>query len=229
MGSPAISTFLDAIRKGWIKARGLTSKIVSRNPPLSLHTAFGHLDVVRQGLRSSRIPPPSKALAVTRSPPPPPPSHESPKDFWDSLTPADPASPPFTLTVPRSSCAASDLTGRLPHLSRKGNQYILVTHFCGYIHFTPQASKTPTSCLSSFRSIVDFFSSHGHPLPQLIMDNETSEPLRSYFRSISLPVQFVPPGVHRTLTAERCIRNGKNHLISTFSSTHPDFPPDLWG
>ncbi len=43
-----------------------------------------------------------------------------------------------------------------------------------------------------------------------------------------LPVTFVPPQTHRSNPAERAVRTGKNHLISVFYSTHPDFPDDLW-
>jgi hypothetical protein len=38
----------------------------------------------------------------------------------------------------------------------------------------------------------------------------------------------VPPQTHISNSAERAVRTGKNHLISVFSSTHPDFPDDLW-
>ncbi len=57
------------------------------------------------------------------------------------------------------------------------------------------------------------------------MDNETSLECREYFLSQRLPVTFVPPQIHRTNPAERAVRTGKNHFIS---STHPDFPDDLW-
>ena len=60
------------------------------------------------------------------------------------------------------------------------------------------------------------------------MDNETSLECREYFLSQRLPVTFVPPQIHRTNPAERAVRTGKNHLISILSSTHPDFPDDLW-
>jgi hypothetical protein len=38
----------------------------------------------------------------------------------------------------------------------------------------------------------------------------------------------VPPQTHRFNPAERAVRTSKNHLISVFSFTHPDFPDDLW-
>ena len=62
----------------------------------------------------------------------------------------------------------------------------------------------------------------------LIVDNENSLECREYFLSQKLPVTFVPPQTHRSNPAERAVRTGKNHLLSVFSSTHPDFPDDLW-
>ena len=58
-GSPTLPTFLQAIRNKWIDVPGLTGKIVSQNPPLSIATAQGHLDLVRKGLRSTRPKKPS--------------------------------------------------------------------------------------------------------------------------------------------------------------------------
>jgi hypothetical protein len=65
----------------------------------------------------------------------------------------------------------------------------------------------------------------------LIVDNETSLECREHFLSQRLPVTFVPPQTHRSNPAERAVRtdtNLTNHLITVFSSTHPDFPDDLW-
>jgi hypothetical protein len=107
---------------------------------------------------------------------------------------------------------ASDLTGQLPVASRRGNKYILITVYRGYIHYTPQKSKSASDYVSSFASILAFFTAHSLPLPSLIVDNETSLECREYFLSQRLPVTFVPPQI----------------LISIFSSTHPDFPDDLW-
>ncbi len=60
------------------------------------------------------------------------------------------------------------------------------------------------------------------------MDNETSLECREHFLLQRLPVQFVPPQIHKTNPAERAVRTAKNHLIALLSSTHPDFPNDLW-
>jgi hypothetical protein len=112
--------------------------------------------------------------------------------------------------------------------SRRGNKYILITVFRGYIHYTPPKSRSSSDYVFSFASILPFFTAHSQPLPSLIVDNETSLECREYFLSQRLPVTFVPPQTHRSNPAERAVRTGKNHLISVFSSTHPDFPDDLW-
>ncbi len=144
------------------------------------------------------------------------------------LRPHLPRLPPFhTYLFPRR-VSGTDLTGQLPVESRRGNKYILITVFRGYIHFTPQKSRSASNYVSSFASILAFFTAHSQPLPSLIVDNETSLECREYFLSQQLPVTFVPPQTHRSNPAERAVRTGKNHLISVFSSTHPDFPDDLW-
>jgi hypothetical protein len=128
----------------------------------------------------------------------------------------------------RDDSAASDLTGQLPVESRRGNNYILITTFRGYIHFTSQKSCSSSDYVSSFASILAFFTAHSLSLPSLIVDNETSLECREYFLSQRLPVQFMPPQIHRSNPAEKSVRTSKNHLISIFASTHPDFPADLW-
>jgi hypothetical protein len=54
MFSPTISTLLEAIRRGFVDLPGLTTELVSSHPPVSIATAKGHLDQVRQGQQSTR-------------------------------------------------------------------------------------------------------------------------------------------------------------------------------
>jgi hypothetical protein len=77
----------------------------------------------------------------------------------DTLDPTSLDCPPFIRTVSSDDSAASDLTGQLPVESRRtqtkqnnyerlqtihefGNNYILITTYRGYIHFTPQKSRS---------------------------------------------------------------------------------------
>ena len=56
MGSPAISTLTSAIRCGYTRIPGLTVQALRRHPPISIATAKGHLDRIRQGQHSTRAP-----------------------------------------------------------------------------------------------------------------------------------------------------------------------------
>ena len=236
-GSPPLPTFLKAIRLGWITVPGLTGALVSRNPPLSAATVKGHLDLVRQHIRSTRSPPPQAVLGpVLRSSISPTPtiissdSEISDVEFENALLIPSNSTTATCTTTHRSKWAATDLTGRFPCASRKGNEYILVTVFHGYTCLTPQPNKSATSYVKSFKSIFKFFADSGHPITELISDNESSELAREFFRSCSPPpkVQYVAPNNHRANFAERFIRTAKNHIISCLTTVHCTFPLDLW-
>jgi len=55
-GSPAASTFIGGLNAGLIKLPGITAAHVRRHLPDTLATAKGHLDRIRQGLGSTKIP-----------------------------------------------------------------------------------------------------------------------------------------------------------------------------
>ena len=98
----------------------------------------------------------------------------------------------------------------------------------GYIHLYPMKSRTAPAYVPAFKSVVSFFRSLSHPLTHILLDNETSSDLTSFFVSVNLSYQYVPPFNHRSNPAERAIRTAKNHVISIFSSAHITFPPNRW-
>ena len=55
---PAVSTFIAAIDKGFIRVPGLTAAKVRRHTPNSVATAYGHLHATRQGIKSTKRKPP---------------------------------------------------------------------------------------------------------------------------------------------------------------------------
>ena len=165
-GSPVLSTFLKAIRAGYLASiPRLTATIVLRNPPLSLATSFGHLDACRKGLHSTRQSFPPSLLALTRA------QHRATLTPTPPLTPIPLHVPPPTIASPsldfgptlyanlthRSEWMATDLTGRYPVPSRLGHEYVLVTRYLGYIRLTPQVSRTKYAYRDSFRDILAFF------------------------------------------------------------------------
>ena len=121
--SPTLSTLETALKKGFLHdIPGLTGDTLRRHPPNSIATAKGHLDQVRQNLRSTKEPP---ACTGTTAPVPP--------DKWTFPYPDD--------GHPRTHyCYAgiqdftqmgqiyTDQTGRFIAPSSLGNNYILIIY-----------------------------------------------------------------------------------------------------
>ena len=91
-------------------------------------------------------------------------------------------------------------------------------------------NRSGPSYVKAFRRTFEYFTTRNHTITNLISDNESSEPVRQFFRNCTPPciVQFVAPKNHRANFAERYIRTSKNHIISTLATLHITFPLDLW-
>ena len=109
-GSPSLSTFKRALSRGFITVPHLTAKLVSRYPPLSLSTSFGHLDTLRKNIASSRrtISPSCLSLVPTDSHP-----SRSSSRLASSIS-SFPSDGTRSRTIHRSEWTAADLTGRFP-------------------------------------------------------------------------------------------------------------------
>eukprot|EP01034_Spumella_vulgaris_P038071 gene38071-46978_t len=225
MGSPAIPTFLSAVERGYIILPGLTATMIRKYPPSSVATSKGHLDQTRQGLRTTQQPPaPAEesdtdrhpAVSVSQSSPPP---RGPSRVFTKILSVPDP-----------TGRRASDLTGRFPVASKRGNQYILIM-FCedfNYIRPEPLRLRDQVDYVKAYASGDEFFRSHGVIPVFERLDNETSKQLERYCRSHNITIQYCPPGMHRANKAERCIRTFKNHFISTLATADVAFPLSSW-
>lgn len=121
-GSPAVSTLLNAVRRNWlIGYPRLSAKMITENMPNPVATAQGHLDRTRRGMRSTQPKPPTPPAAPTTD-------DETPyvEDEYQHI---------FTKIISALSISHADTTGRFPHISQSGHQYILLSIWCGYIHF----------------------------------------------------------------------------------------------
>jgi hypothetical protein len=210
-GCPSISTFLSAIDAGYLSTYPrLTSKIVRQNLPLAPATAFGHLDLARRNYHSTRSPDPPINLAGS---------------LIDLPNESD---PPKKFTVSRTEWASVDLTGKMSPKSRRGNEYVLLTVYRGYIYVEPMPSKSSQAYVAAYTRMLSYFSSLRINFSHMTIDNETSTDLDSLLDRKYITVQLQPPGNHRSNFAERAIRTFKNHFIAILSGIHTLFPLDLW-
>jgi len=235
-GSPPVSTFVDAIRQGYLgNFPKLTVKMVTANLPITVATSLGHLDLKRQGLNSTKsadindasnsnrssvhvvnVPNPtsSKISAVSTRPN----AHVDIKSISHQKI----------LVKIYETTNHSDATGRFPVTSFRNNRYILVSTFNGYIHLEPLVNRSASEYLTAFKSTVTFFRDLGHTIDYQRLDNETSGILTRYLKEAGISPQYVPPNNHRANRAERAIRDVKNHLLSTLATTDSQFPLELW-
>jgi hypothetical protein len=220
-GSPPVSTFIRATTKGYLGSwPRLTARMIRQNRPNPIATHIGHLDRNRQGQRSTHPP------QVQHSPPSTMPfdsdDHDidpSPDDWMQSV---------FTKLVNLCDSNHSDATGRFPIVSSQGHQYILVSVFNNYVHLEPMASRSADSYVKAYQATFAFFRQLKHHVAIQRIDNETSSQLEDFFRAEGVSVEYAPAQNHRTVRAERAIRDAKNHIISTLATAHPSFPLDLW-
>jgi hypothetical protein len=124
----------------------------------------------------------------------------------------------------------SDLTGRFPCKSDRGNQYVLVLYVYddNAILVEPVKNRSESEQVKAYKSLLER-ANKGSQLKMHWMDNEASKAVKDVLvNTYKLTYQLVPPHIHRRNAAERAIRTFKNHFIAGLSSVDKAFPLRLW-
>ena len=132
------------------------------------------------------------------------------------------------LLNPSSQLAQGDATGAFPKKSRSGNKYFFVTIYKNYVHVELLKDRSAQSYIKAWESTIKLFSSSGHNISKVRIDNETSDALEKSLAINEIEVETVPANDHRRNLAENAIRHWKNHFIATLATAHPSYPLDLW-
>ena len=209
--SPSLHTFQQAISNGnfitWPGIEEINFKKFLGNTP---QTAKGRLDQEKQGLQST------KDLQQDFFPP-----HEPTKTFHIAAK-IEPFSPKHT--------AYTDLTGRFPHKSSRGHQYLLVLYDydSNAILAAPLKSRQAQEITKTWNNLHTKLTRHGHITKHYILDNECSADLKLAMVKANLSFELAPPNIHRRNAAERAIRTFKNHFLSGLATCPQDFPITEW-
>jgi hypothetical protein len=109
----------------------------------------------------------------------------------------------------------TDLTGRFPVRSSKGNWYVIIcySYECNYVKALPMKSSA-SKWLKSYEHINQELASRGFKPKLQTLDNEAPSALKSFFNENNVEYQLVPPHCHRRNAAERAIWTFKEHSIS---------------
>ena len=221
MGSPVISTLLDAMDRGFINIPAFTQEMIKRNLPVSTATSKGHLDRTRSGIQSTR--PPVSTLGEKES-----------KDEVMPTTVIQTKTNIVRVKLLNSDQVTgrnyNDMTGRFPVTSITGKNYMLVMYNvdANYIHIEAMNDRSGPQYRAAYERGYEYFRDRGFPIIFEHMDNEVPLTVLNYCRDNNVTIQIVPPDNHRTNRAERAIRTFKNHAIASLCSSTPDFPEEAW-
>ncbi len=226
--SPATSTFLRAFKNGnFITWPGLTEKLITKFLPTSEATIKGHLNQERKNQQSTKNP--SSALPTTTS-------NENEEDEDDFFPQQDVPNVKthdccgIMLPFETTSTAYSDLTGRFPHQSSRGNQYLLVIYDydSNAILVEPLKNRAAGTIRTAWEKLHNLLRQRGCAPNLYILDNEISTDFKSALSKYELDYQRVPPHTHRRNKAERAIQTFKNHFLAGLASVHPLYPIAEW-
>ena len=126
--------------------------------------------------------------------------------------------------------AYSDQTGRFPHKSTHGNQYIftLYDYDGNTILAEPLKPRQGKVIATAATKFYEQLTKHVHAVQLFVLDNECSNDLKLAILSTDVKFELVPPHQHRRNAAERAICIYKNHLLAGLATCDPDCPVEEW-
>jgi hypothetical protein len=124
----------------------------------------------------------------------------------------------------------SDLTGRFPTTSAKGNKYVLVIYDYDINNFLtePMKNRGDQEMVRAYNKLIQELVDRGFKPRLQRLDNEFSSALLSLINQHDIQFQLAPSHMHRRNAAERAIQTFKNHFIAGLCSVDPNFPLRLW-
>ena len=223
MYSPAKSTLLQAIKKGYLVGfPGVTSELINKHLLPSPATAKGHLNQERRNLQSTKAP----QVSVNSNND----INVNSNNASITATAATTSTGYTHITIIPAEKSYSDQTGRFPKRSSRGYQYIFI--FYDYdsnaILAEPIKSRASTELITAWQKCYDTLTSRGIKPKLHVLDNELSDDMRQAIQATDTEIQRVPPHNHRRNAAERAIQTFKNHFIAGLATADPKFPLREW-
>ncbi len=225
--SPVLSTLLYAIKNNHlITFPGINDINFAKHLPKSVFTAMGHLDQERSGLQSTKASTTDELHSTSLS-------DDTKLDFFPPKIENDMKTHEcMAVIVPfkETKKAYMDSTGRFPHKSSRGNEYIMIVYDydSNAILAEPLKNRTAGEMKRAWTALHLRLQRNNIPPKLYILDNEISDELKKALKKYQLSFQLAPPHIHRQNAAERAIRTFKNHFIAGLCSVHPSFPMSEW-
>jgi hypothetical protein len=202
---------LQAVKDGHlITWPDLMEAAINKHLKLTPATAMGHMNQRRQNIRST-----SKAPSAKQQPP------DTDLGTKTHIV--------YAVVVDQGQLY-TDLTGKFPVRSSKGNSYVMVCYIydCNYVKVTPMKSRSASEWVKAYDRVHQELTVKGFKPRLQTLDNKASAALKNFFAVNDIAYQLVPYHCHRRNAAESAIITFKEHFVAGLSSVDPSFPLHLW-
>jgi hypothetical protein len=204
-------TWLKAIQNGHFATwPSVTVENVRKYLPKSYATSKGHMNQIRQNIRSTQ------------------PGLEQPAPETDMVQ-EDKCNFIYSAVMDTNQIY-TDLTGRFPTTSLSGNKYILILYDydSNSVLSAPTKNRGDKDMVHAFDLLIQSLIIRGLKPHLQRLDNDASLALRNYLTKQGISYQLAPPHIYRRNNAERAIQSFKNHFIAGLCYVDPTFPLKLW-
>jgi hypothetical protein len=108
----------------------------------------------------------------------------------------------------------TDLTGKFPVRSSKGNSYVIVCYVydCNYVKVVPMESRSASEWVEAYDHIHQELTAKAFKSKLQTLNNKASAALKHFFTANDVEYQLVSPHCHRQNGAECAIRTFKGTL-----------------
>jgi hypothetical protein len=205
--SPTKSALLQAVKNGHLVTwTGLTEDTIHKHLKLTPATVMGHMNQRCQNIRST-----SKAKI---------------EDVATTDTDLGTKTHLVYAVLVDQGQLYTDLTGKFPVRSSKGNSYVMVCYVydCNYVKVIQMKYRSVSEWFKSYDHIHQELTAKGFKPKLQTLANEASVALKHFFTANDVEYQLVPPHCHRRNAAERAIQTFKEHFVAGLSSVDLTFP-----
>ena len=213
--SPVVSTFQQCIKKGnFITWPGIDDINFKKFINTTEATIKGHLDQERQNVQSTK----SKQSIETEDVFPSQIKEKTSNCFY------------IIFNLEKDATSYTDLTGRFPHQSSRGNNYIFLAYNYDSNAILVEAipNRETATIIAAWKKTHDRLQRNGVATKHYVLDNECSAVFKEALHKENVSFELVPPHQHRRNSAERAIRSFKNHFLAGLGTCDPNFPLREW-
>jgi hypothetical protein len=178
--SPTKSAMLQAVKdEHLITWPGLTDDAINKHLKLTPATAMGHMNQRLQNIRSTSKAPIEK--------------QKTPDTDLGTKTHLV-----YAVVVDQGQLY-TDLTGKFPVRSSKGNSYVMVCYIydCNNVNVIPMKSRSASEWFKAYDTIHQELTVKGFKPKLQTLDNEASAALKNFFTVNDIAYQLVPHHCHR--------------------------------